>query len=165
MTVQKTLDSSEPGRSSPPLGGARASFAGIARGSVGPGSIARTAATGPRRPGSGAKSQLSGMSAVSGAKSAVSGAKSKVSLASAASAGAILAKDKLSQVRSQSIIKQDTRQPGWVSPMHVAQTQPQTIPDTTLPSSCVLLLWFVEHSFRRHSLLKGSWRTRLSACG
>jgi hypothetical protein len=94
--VQKPLDSSQPGRSSSPLAGSRASFVTVPRGSVGPGSIAGTAisaaTTAAGRPGSGAKSAMSGVSGVSGAKS-------KVSLASAISAGIVLAKDKLAQVR------------------------------------------------------------------
>jgi hypothetical protein len=49
------------------------------------------------RPGSGAKSVISGVSGVSGAKS-------KVSLASAMTAGTILAKDKLAQVRCSGVL-------------------------------------------------------------
>lgn len=94
VQVQKPFDPQQPGRATSPLAGARASFGGVARGSVGPGSIAATAVsagTVAGRPGSGAKSQISGMSAVSAAKS-------KTSLASAITAGTILAKDKLAQV-------------------------------------------------------------------
>jgi hypothetical protein len=94
VQVQKPFDPQQPGRVTSPLAGARASFGGVARGSVGPASIAATAAsagTVAGRPGSGAKSQISGMSAVSAAKS-------KTSLASAITAGTILAKDKLAQV-------------------------------------------------------------------
>lgn len=99
MTVQKPLENSQPARSSSPLAGSRASFAAVPRGSIGPGSIAGTAisaaTTAAGRPGSGAKSGMSGVSGVSGAKS-------KVSLASAISAGIVLAKDKLAQVRARS---------------------------------------------------------------
>lgn len=95
VTVQKPLDHTQPGRSSTPLAGSRASFASVPRGSIGPGSVAGTAVSGATaatgRPGSGAKSGMSGVSGVSGAKS-------KVSLASAISAGIVLAKDKLAQV-------------------------------------------------------------------
>jgi hypothetical protein len=91
VTVQKPLSSSQAARATAPVGGAGGSFAGIPRSSIGPSSIAGTAVSVPGRPGSGAKSQLSGMSAVSAAKS-------RASLASAMSASNALAKDKLSQV-------------------------------------------------------------------
>lgn len=98
MTVQKPMENSQPGRSSSPLAGSRASFAAVPRGSIGPGSIAGTtvsaATTAVSRAGGGAKSGMSGVSGVSGAKS-------KVSLASAISAGIVLAKDKLAQVRAR----------------------------------------------------------------
>jgi hypothetical protein len=74
-----------------------AAFASIPRGSIGPGSVAGqsiagtaiTALTAAGRPGSGAKSQISGVSA-----------KSRASAAATASLGAMLAKDKLAQVRT-----------------------------------------------------------------
>lgn len=96
--MQKTLDPNQPDKASSPVAGARASFAGVSRGSIGPGSTAGaalTAMTAGGRPGSGAKSVISGLSGVSGKS-----AKSKVSLASAMTAGTILAKDKLAQVCS-----------------------------------------------------------------
>lgn len=74
-------------------------FAGIPRGSAGPGSVAGQSMAGTvvsasvaagGRPGSGARSQVSGVSA-----------RSKASAATAASLGVMLAKDKLTQVRMQ----------------------------------------------------------------
>lgn len=73
-----------------------AAFPGIPRGSIGPGSVAGQSVAGTAvtaltagRPGSGAKSQISGVSA-----------KSRASAAATASLGAMLAKDKLAQVRT-----------------------------------------------------------------
>jgi hypothetical protein len=72
-----------------------AAFASLPRGSIGPGSIAGGSIAGTvvtalnaGRPGSGAKSQISGVSA-----------KSRASATATASLGAMLAKDKLTQVR------------------------------------------------------------------
>jgi hypothetical protein len=73
-----------------------AAFSSIPRGSIGPGSVAGGSIAGTvvttlnaGRPGSGAKSQISGVSA-----------KSRASAAATASLGAMLAKDKLTQVRT-----------------------------------------------------------------
>jgi hypothetical protein len=74
-----------------------AAFASFPRGSIGPGSVAGqsiagtavTALTAAGKPGSRAKSQISGVSA-----------KSRASAAATASLGAMLAKDKLAQVRT-----------------------------------------------------------------